>query len=298
MKLKEIIKLLTKLTLVSLALLMYSCASNPEDGGDDLEGGEEGSEVKENIERVLTDIPEPSEMPYLIKATGADFNAELPNNPSEVDKYKATNNKAALNLGVYATDVGYVSVYEKTQNALDYIDATKGLGDKLGVSNAFDPSMQERFKENLNTVDSLTNIINEALAQSDKYLKDGKRSNIAAMIFSGSFIEGLYIATQLVDTYPDDLLPEEAKNEVLVGIVKLITEQDKPLGDLVSALKSLDKEEEIDKLIGQLEELKTLYDGLNIDEQIQNNQGDLILTDETIKGITAKVKEIRADIVA
>ena len=115
----------------------------------------EENEVKEDLQKVLTDVPEPSEMPYQLKATGAEFDPKLPNPSGDVEKYKTTNNKAALNLGVYATDVGYVSVYEKVQNALDYIDATKNLGDKLGVTNAFDPEMRERFESNLSNIDTL-----------------------------------------------------------------------------------------------------------------------------------------------
>ncbi len=253
--------------------------------------------VTQNIQKVLTDVPEPSEIPYQLRATGADFDENLPNQPAKVDQYKTTNNKAALNLGVYATDVGYVSVYEKVQNAINYIEAVEGLGDQLGISNALDPQMQDRFKNNLSNVDSLTSIVDEALKSSDQYLKDNERNSIAAMIFAGSFVEGLYISTQLVDTYPEDLLPEEAKNEVLLGIVRLITEQDKPLNDLLAALKGLEQDDEVSSLVSQFEELAALYKELNIQEKIEKNQGDLILTDETIKGITGKVKEIRDGIV-
>ena len=245
----------------------------------------------------MTDVPEPSEIPYQIKGTGAEFNEKLPNAPANVEKYKTTNNKAALNLGVYATDIGYVSVYEKVQNAIEYVKAVKDLGDKIGVTGAFDPQLEKRFKDNLSKVDSLTTIINETLKSSDKYLKDNDRNSIAAMIFTGSFIEGLYVSTQLIETYPKDLLPVEAKNEVLLGMVRLITQQDKPLGDLITALKSLDEDEDTKKLIQDLEDLAKLYKDLNIKEKIEKNQGDLILTDETIKGITNKVKEIRAGVV-
>ncbi|MDX2305753.1 MAG: hypothetical protein NW226_23300 [Microscillaceae bacterium] len=288
--------LISKLFIIPVALTIYACGTT-ENNTDQKEDTAAANEVKEELQKVLTDVPEPSEMPYQLKATGAEFNPKLPNPSGSVEKYKTTNNKAALNLGVFATDVGYVSVYEKVQEALDYIDATKTLGDKLGVSNAFDPQMRERFENNLSSIDTLTKIIDEALKQSDKYLKDNERNSIAAMIFTGSFVEGLYVSTQLVETYPKDLLPEEAKNEVLLSIVRLITEQDKPLEDLINALKSLEKEEDVDKLISQLEELLKLYKELNIKDLIEKNRGDLILTNETIQGITKKVKEIRSEIV-
>lgn len=256
------------------------------------------SEVTKNLQKVLTDVPEPSEIPYQLKATGADFNADLPNPHANVEKYLTTNNKAALNVGVYATNVGYVSVYEQVQNALDYIKAVERLGDKLDIINAFDPKMQERFKGNLSNVDSLTTIIDEALKQSDKYLKENDRNNIAAMVFTGSFIEGLYISTQIVATYPEDILPEDVKDEVLVGLVRIITEQDKPLTNLINALKSLEEDADIKEYISDLEALAAIYKSLNIQEKIEKNQGALMLNDETIKSITEKVKEIRTKIVS
>ncbi|NJO03837.1 MAG: hypothetical protein HC880_21140 [Bacteroidia bacterium] len=184
---------------ITLALMgLYACGSG---GGESEEAGTEDTtqaeEVEKNLQQVLTKVPEPSEMPYQLKATGAEFSSKIPNSPDKAEMYKTTNNKAALNLGVYATDVGYVSVYEKVQNAIDYIQAVEELGDKLGISSALDPKLQERFKNNLSAIDSLTTIVDEALQQSDQYLKDNERNSIAALIFTGSFLEGLYISTQL-----------------------------------------------------------------------------------------------------
>lgn len=289
-------KLIVKTLLASSLVLLYACGGSNEKK-DDKDTTETSSETKKELQKVLTDVPEPSELPAQLKRTGADYSEKFPNPSENVDKYKTTNFKAALNLGVYATDIGYLSVYEKASNALNYIKAVKALGDKLGVSNAFDPKLQERFEKNLKNVDTLTKIIDESLAKSDNYLKDNDQSNVAALIFTGTFVEGLHVATQLVATYPKDLLPEDAKNEVLIDIVRLILDQEKALGDLIKALQGLNKSDELSKLITQLEDLQKLYKELNIQEKIKNNQGSLILTDKTIQGITEKVKEIRGGIV-
>ncbi|MCU0445198.1 MAG: hypothetical protein MUE85_09780 [Microscillaceae bacterium] len=278
-------------------VVLYACGGG-ETKKDTTEDTAKAGENKEKLQKILADVPEPSELPAQLKKTGADFNEKFANAPANVEKYKTTNFKAALNLGVYATDVGYVSVYEKVQNALEYIKAVKSLGDKLNITSAFDPKLQERFEKNLKNVDSLTKIIDESLAKSDAYLKDQERSNVATLIFAGTFVEGVYIATQLVSTYPKDLLPEDAKNEVLIDIVRLVLDQEKTLGDLLNALKGLEKSEDSDKLIAQLEDLQKLYKALDIQEKIKNNQGGLIITDKTIQGITEKVKEIRNSIVS
>lgn len=297
MRLNNFFKLALILT---FGLGVYACGGSDDTNKED-ETTEDSSatenEIKENLQKVLNDVPEPSEIPYQLEATGADFDEKLPNPPGMVEKYKTTNNKAALNLGVYATDIGYVAVYEKVQNALDYIKGVKDLGDKLGISNAFDQSTIERFESNLTNIDTLTAIINSSLATSDKYLKDNERNSIAALIFAGSFIEGIYISTQLIANYPKDLLPEDARNQVLIPLVLLTLKQDNALNDLIAALKSLEAEEEITSLISDLEALAQLYKDLNIDEQIKNNRGDLILTDKTLDDITKKVAAIRGGIV-
>lgn len=247
---------------------------------------------------VLTNIPKPSEIPYIIKGTGAEFDAKLPNPHESSDKYKTNNTKAAINLGIYATDLGYVVTYEKLQNAVDYLNAAKGLADKLGVANAFEQKTIKRFQDNLSSVDSLTNIINEAMKKSDDYLKNDERNDIAALIFTGTFLEGLFISTELVANYPKDLLPKDARIQILIPLVRQILNQKTPLEGLIKALKSLnDKPEEVNKLITDLEELFKMYEALNIEEKIKKNQGDLILSDETLKGITKKVNAIRTDMV-
>jgi len=69
------------------------------------------------------------------------------------------------------------------------------------------------------------------------------------------------------------------------------------LEDLIKVLQSLEIEPDINDLVKSLQDLHKLYKELNIEEKIQKNQGDLILTDKTIQSITKKVKEIRTNII-
>ncbi|MCS6822053.1 MAG: hypothetical protein NZ551_09295 [Microscillaceae bacterium] len=255
------------------------------------------SSEKKELQKVLNEIPKPTEMPYLLKNTGAEFNANFVNPYKNVEKYMATDFKAAVNLGIYATDIGYVCVYEKVQNAIDYIRSAKQLGDKLGISNAFEPSVEKRFESNLNNIDSLAKIIDEALLKSDKYLKDAKRTTTSALIFTGSFIEGLFIATQLIDSYPKDILPTDARHQILVPLARVIVKQRQPLTNLINAMKDTQKDEDSEKLTKSLEELAAVYDKLDLETQIKENKGKLILTDKNLEAITKKVKEIRTMIV-
>src|SRR5688500_14839058 len=117
--------------IVLLAAGLSSCGSTSKDekekGSDEF--NEANETLKKQIEDVVYNIPSPSEIPYLLQATGAEFNESLVNPRTKVDQYVTRSDKAALNLGVYAADIGYLSSYDKTQEAIDYLAACKTLAD-------------------------------------------------------------------------------------------------------------------------------------------------------------------------
>jgi hypothetical protein len=285
-------KLLTLLIMIGI----ISCGqqSSKDESTDNSEAFEQAeSEVKEQIESVVYDIPSPSEIPFLLEATGAEFNESLINDIGKIASYELTNDKAALNLGVYATDIGYLVSYEKVQEALNYMSSTKSLADHLGVSAAINLSLLERFEGNLADKDSLAFILNEAIGETDQFLKDDNRSRMAALLITGSFLEGMYISTELVKTYPKDILPEDSRNLVLTPLIRVILEQEKSLTDLLTVLETVEQAQPVGDLKGQLIELQELFVALNIDEQIKNNQSNLVLSDSTLSSITTKVNAIR-----
>ena len=113
-------------------------------------------------------------------------------------------------------------------------------------------------------------------------------------MLTGSFIEGLYLTTSLVQNYPKDILPVDSRNLILVPVIRLILDQEKPLADLIILLKSVDQDEDISGMITRLEGLQGKYQELSVEDNIQNNRGDLLVTDATVVVITQQVAEIRA----
>lgn len=294
MKIILVKSLSSKFLFLTLFIFLLSCGAEKkeeEDASEEFEQAE--SELKEQIDMIIKEMPPPSEVPFLLEATGADFNESLINDLDKADSYRSTTQTAALNLGVYSADIGYLSSYNQTQEALNYLNEAKQLADHMGVIGAFDMEVIQRFENNLGSRDSLSAIIDETIGRTNEYLRDDDRTKIAVLVLSGSFVEGLYIATQLVATYPEDLLPEDSRNLILTPIIRLILEQEKPLEDLIGMLKTLNQDQDVENLIADLEELKQHYENLNIQEKISQNRADLVLTDETLENITAKVAEIR-----
>lgn len=277
---------------------MYSCGpkSTEEDSSPE-EFSQANEQLKESIQEVVYEIPSPSEIPFLLEATGAEFNEALINDNNKAEGYSSRNDVAALNLGVFAADVGYLVSYDKVQEALTYMSSSKKLADNLGVTGSFDTELIKRFEANLSRKDSLAYLLNETINKTDKYLKDDNRSKLASLIISGSFIEGLYISTELIETYPKDILPEDSRNLVLTPLIRVVLEQEKSVKDLTAMLESIDQTEPVNGLVTDLKDLSAKYASLNIEDQIKNNRADLVLSDQTLSEITAKVAEIRSRII-
>ncbi len=279
---------------LALALFIYACGpKNAEEESSSDEFSQADEQLKESIQEVVYEIPSPSEIPFLLEATGAEFNETLISDNNKADEYSSRNDVAALNLGVFATDIGYLVSYDKVQEALTYMSSAKKLADNLGVTGSFDTELIKRFEANLSEKDSLAYLLNETINKTDKYLKDDNRSKLASLIISGSFIEGLYISTELIETYPKDILPEDSRNLVLTPLIRVVLEQEKSVEDLAKMLGNIEQTEPVSGLVADLQDLSMKYKSLNIDEQIKSNRADLILSDETLKEITSKIAEIR-----
>jgi hypothetical protein len=288
---------ITKGLLVTLLLAAYSCGSDKKQESSSQEFDEAASEIKERVEAIIYEIPSPSEIPFIIESTGAEFLPGLVNDLDKAEKYTALNKVAALNLGVYASDIGYLVTYEKVQEALNYMDACMAIGESLGLQSTIDISIIEKFEANLGQKDTLAAIINDAINKSDSYLKESERNNIAALVIGGTFIEGLYIATQIIDSYPKDILSDDERNLILTPLIKIILKQEAPLANMISLLNSIDnKGDWIEGLINSLEELKANYEELDISGLLDDEKANQVLSDETLQRITLQVKKIRSTV--
>jgi hypothetical protein len=293
---------LTRLSLylltIATASLLASCGSSSKQenqNSDEFKQAEES--LKSQIEDVVYNIPSPSEIPYLLQTTGAEFNQSLLNDRKKVDQYMTRTDKAALNLGAYVADIGYLSSYDKTQEAIDYLGSAKKLADNLGVIGTFDTDILKRFEANISNKDSLASLLNDAVQKTDKYLKDDSRNKLAALMITGSFIEGLSISTGLIKTYPKSLLKEDQRNLILTPLIRVILEQEKSVDELVKMLATVEQTAPITGIQTDLVALQASYRALNIEEQIKNNRSDLVLSDKNLIDITKIVEKMRKDII-
>ena len=286
------------LSVIVLGALIACGGSEKDTSNESAEFDAAKEELIQTIEGATYKIPSPTEVPYLIEATGADYNSDLMNAKESVDKYLTTFSKTAINLGIYASDIAYLSTYGKTQESIDYLQTIKTLVEHLGIASAMDDAVLVRFENNIDSKDSLELLINQTVDNVDVYLKGEQRNKVAALVTAGSFIEGLYISTTLVHTYPKDLLPEEQRNIILTPVIKIILDQKEGINETRKLLKSVEQDDEVKQLIVDFTELLGVYEKLNIEEKIKNNQANLMLSDDTLKSISELVGKIRARLIA
>jgi hypothetical protein len=276
--------------LVLLIVTFASCSSSKK---EENRGEVKLTDTKDQAVKIVHEIPSPSEIPFLLEATGISFDPSLVNDFVKADNYSRTSTKAAYNLGVYATDIGYFASYQKVQNVLNYLEAARKLAEKLGALNAFDLKTLKRFESNLASKDSLAAIVNESINKTELYLEDTQRNKISAFVIAGSFIEGLYISTALVKHYPREILPEDSRNLVLTPLIRVIVDQEKPLKDLILLLEAVEADDDVSIMLELLYELRDEYQKLGLNEKIHDNRSDLVLSDGLLDQIIDKTGKIR-----
>lgn len=284
--------------LFGLSVLLTACGGDSDSTktGASKEFSEAESTVDSKIAEVVYELPSPSEIPGLLERTGVDFNGELLNSDEKVDSYISGADKAALNLGIYSTDVGYLIAYEKVQDALNYMSTSRKLAEELGLTGSFEAAIVQRFEQNLGNKDSLTVLLDNTIGNSSEYLQRDDRTRTAALLLTGGLVEGLHISCSLVKNYPTDL-PEEYRNAVLSDLIRVILDQDKAVSEIKKMLQAIDQKAPVDQIAAQISKLDETYSVLDVDELIKNNQGGLVLTDENIVEITKIVEELRASII-
>jgi len=288
-----------------ISVIGISCG---EGGNSDAESAETSETSADNatresnqlfeVEGKIFSIPSPVQTAFLIKDVGSNYDATLLNDASAANNY-STNFKMGINLGIYSADLGYVTIYEQTQDAIAYLGAVKKLSTALGVSGAFDMSLMARFEGNLGNRDSLLSLVGDAMRASDTYLKDNQRNDVSSLVLAGGWIESLYFSTLVAtNTHNDD-------------IIGRIGSQKSTCNNLVQLLMPYYSNEEYTGLIDQLMELNDVYKGVEIvytykeptvdagnKKTTFNSLSDIRITDEQLKDITQKIKIIRDQLVS
>ncbi len=287
---------------IGTALFLSSCGNGGqnnviEDEIDDSINEEEM--VVNNLDKakqVFYSLPSPIETAMLMKRAGAKYNEEFLNSIENLPNYTTTKSMA-LNLGVYSADLSFASMFDQSQASIKYLTSTKKLAENLGILNAVEQSTVKRMEGNVNNRDSLMEIISETLMNSNSFLKENDRAEVAALILTGGWIEGLYIATKIAKS--------TSSNKELVN---RIIDQRLSLKTLNSLLEEYKDDENIASIYEDLQKISALYEKVEVTtskietEEVEGkstvlkSNSQVSITDEVFDNICATVDEVRNNI--
>ncbi|MEL7006540.1 MAG: hypothetical protein AAFN93_28025, partial [Bacteroidota bacterium] len=250
-------------SILAVSAFLFACgggAQKETDVADDVTFSDAEQQIISDMSQVIKDLPPPSIVPNTLMKLGTEYDPDLVNSIDKIEEYQTNEDKAALNLGVYATDVGYQVAYQQVQESMSHMDALQQLAETVGVSTAFDMSLMEQYEQSLDNPDSLSALLNKTMLLAEERLESSDRLSMAALVLSGSFVEGLYLIIGIVNDYQGEGLTEQQRNEKLQPLVQLILDQEKPLKDVIGLMKDIPSDDAILRMISELEILRILYD--------------------------------------
>lgn len=273
-------KMQSYLVIVSAIFIFSACGNTSKQ--DDLEtdseevtGGAIIDSQKISAQNVFNAIPGRAEILNLTQQARAEYNAEVLNNPDNVNAYSLESSKA-LNLGVYGSDLNVTGVFEQSQESMLFFKCVNVLSKSLGISKCFDERMADRMEANKENRDSTLEIISESFRNADKFLKANGRPGTSSLIVAGAWIEGVYTACHTA---------EETKSE---AVVKEIFSQKESLKYLVELLEVSKLSSEVNYVIDDLKGVQTII----------NAKNDDVYTLSALAEVSKKINNLRTKVVA
>lgn len=257
--------------LIIAILVVFACGNSGTKGNefvfpeaDSIPLSEAEKLSPEAIEDISRNISSPVEIANLLQMLEVPFSQEYLATSIDANK-ESTNFNKAMKLGILGADLGYLNMYEKTGSSLDVLSSIRKLSEDLKVGQFFDFEIIKRLSQNKSNLDSLLFISIESYEQIDTYLRNNDRGQLSALMIIGVWIEGQYLATQVVSKFPDKMLQDR------IGEQKII------LNDLIMLIAPYcNKSTEFNDLCRDLQSLKDTYR----DVRITYTQGEPVASEK------------------
>jgi hypothetical protein len=203
-------------------------------------------------------------------------------------KKQSTSFDKALKLGILGADLGYLNMYEKTGSSLDVLSSIRKIAEDIKVGQFFDFESIKRLSQNKSNLDSLLFISIDSYTQIDDYLRANDRGQLSALMIIGVWIEGQYLATQVINQFPDKMLSDR------IGEQKII------LNDLLLLISPYcNRDSEFTRLCKDLQEIKDVYRDIRItytqgDPVSVEKDGGLVITQTETSVVEMSKEQLEA----
>ncbi len=255
----------------------------------------------EKINGLIESFPSPIEMAATIENMNVPYSKKHLV-PTEVASDFDSNFEKALGLGMLSADLGYLNVYNRKNAIVEYLTSIKRLADALDVDQFFEFQTLKRLATNSNNLDSLMFLSVTSYHDMDAHLRKTKRSDLSALMITGVWTEGQYLACK-VNQFKSDKKTEE-----------IIAGQKDILKELLSVLEYFNEKPKFKEMNNQFRELIKMYDSVQIklvegEDKITYDQDsipliepgehtEIIYTQEDLNKIQNKIIKIRNNLIS
>lgn len=250
----------------------------------------------EAIADISKNISSPVEIANLLQTLQIPFSQEYIAESVDANRQTTSFDKA-LKLGILGADLGYLNMYEKTGSSLDLLSSIRKIAEDIKVGQFFDFESIRRLSKNKANLDSLLFISINSYNKIDNYLRSNDRGQLSALMIVGVWIEGQYLATQVVSRYPDKMLSDRIGEQkiILNDLLLLISpycNRDPEFTNLCKDMQDIkDKYRDIRITYTQGEPVSVEKDGGLTIKQTETSV--VSMTPEQLSGVTEIVKNIR-----
>jgi hypothetical protein len=292
--------------LLALTIIFWACDSkkgpSKEDYKEDIEQLEAGViEISdENIRNIINSIPSPLEISFLIHDAGIQYNKSILNSGKNVSRYNS-NDKRALNLGVYGTDLGYTDIYSQSQDGIEYLSAIKELADDLGIGQYVDFETIRKLTETGDNLDSLLLVTSDNFNRINDHFQEQNRSALSVLLLLGGWIESLHLTCQVaLQEMNNELIRERIGEQKIILenmmiLLDVYTKDNHYFEELMIQMKELESAfKHVDIVYTYAESTSEVIDGVLVIKD--NSTTEVKIADDDVTEIARIAEKIRNSI--
>ena len=149
-----------------------------------------------NFREIYYGLMSPVEVCNIFERLDIPYNDTILIAPENKDLYMSSY-KAAMNLGVYGVDMGYMKIFGINRQIVSYFNTIETLSERLNMPDSFLADAIRGLDADINNADSVTWLMNDTYAKIDNHLRQEGSEGTLGLMLMGGWIEAMYLATQL-----------------------------------------------------------------------------------------------------
>ncbi len=260
---------------VILTLILTSCGNKKQKQAERAELEVAKNEIAEVVSDYVYPLPSSLELMDMLNEIEAAFIIGISNSPEDVEKY-TKEDKQALNLGVYLSDLSYAAIYQRKKVAQDYLAACEVLVRELHVDDSFQDDFLNSVSDNLGNRETLVELFTSTTQNIYANFHRKKQTDLAYLMVAGAWTEAMYLTLIVAENTP-----------LNAQVIKTIIFQHQSLLETIELLSKHKEKNTVSPILSTLMEIKNTFDKEDPDA----------LTAGQVTKLTTQVNALRARIV-